>query len=401
MHILRKIAVILLKTVASLLLIAMLAMVVTGISLVYRFHKLTAFEGPDIFNPYRNFKKEAPWKRANFHTHTKVDGIFNECDHTPEQVYQALKQFNYDIVTFSNHNQITNHPFDPKLQVNLYEHGYNLLKYHKLVFGSDKVNLFDNLLPIFTFQKQFQLDYLRDNSDIVVLNHPLRTTALSISQMQRLSGYQIIELDSGKSTENGYWDAALSAGRYSFALANDDLHYPDRSRAIAVRCNFLQTQSESYQDIKNTLLDGCYYSMRIPDYGNGEWSTKIEKNKTIPYVKNIGLKDGAVYIALSQRADSIKVTGQNCATLSLAVATDSLGYKMLPTDSYSRFTAYFPEGEVIYSNPFARYDAATCVSPFRTDTHSVDMTLTLLYNFILFGIFTVLCVTLYKTIFVW
>ena len=60
MHILRKIAVILLKTVASLLLIAMLAMVVTGISLVYRFHKLTAFEGPDIFNPYRNFKKEAP-----------------------------------------------------------------------------------------------------------------------------------------------------------------------------------------------------------------------------------------------------------------------------------------------------------------------------------------------------
>lgn len=141
--------------------------------------------------------------------------------------------------------------------------------------------------------------------------------------------------------------------------------------------------------------------MRIPDYGNGEWSTKIEKNKTIPYVKNIGLKDGAVYIALSQRADSIKVTGQNCATLSLAVATDSLGYKMLPTDSYSRFTAYFPEGEVIYSNPFARYDAATCVSPFRTDTHSVDMTLTLLYNFILFGIFTALCVTLYKTIFVW
>lgn len=211
MHILRKIAVILLKTVASLLLIAMLAMVVTGISLVYRFHKLTAFEGPDIFNPYRNFKKEAPWKRANFHTHTKVDGIFNECAHTPEQVYQALKQFNYDIVTFSNHNQITNHPFDPKLQVNLYEHGYNLLKYHKLVFGSDKVNLFDNLLPIFTFQKQFQLDYLRDNSDIVVLNHPLRTTALSLSQMQRLSGYQIIELDSGKSTENGYWDAALSA----------------------------------------------------------------------------------------------------------------------------------------------------------------------------------------------
>ena len=48
-----------------------------------------------------------------------------------------------------------------------------------------------------------------------------------------------MELDSGKSTENEYWDWALSAGHYSFGLANDDLHYPDKSSRIAVRCNFL------------------------------------------------------------------------------------------------------------------------------------------------------------------
>lgn len=241
MHIFKKIALILLKSVVSILLLAMLAMVVTGVSLVYRFHKLSAFEGPDIFNPYRNFRKEIGWKRANFHTHTKVDGLLNECEYTPYETYQALERFNYDIVTFSNHNEITQHPFDPDLQVNLYEHGYNLLKFHKLVFGSNKVNPFDHLLPIFTFQKQFQLDYLKKQSDIVVFNHPLRTTALTDFQMRRLGGYHIIELDSGKSTENSYWDSALSAGRYSFALANDDLHYPDRSRAIAVRCSFLCT----------------------------------------------------------------------------------------------------------------------------------------------------------------
>ncbi len=141
--------------------------------------------------------------------------------------------------------------------------------------------------------------------------------------------------------------------------------------------------------------------MRLPDYGNGDWSVKEEKNRDIPYIKNIGVKDGAVYIALSEAADSIKVTGQNSTTLSLATATDSLGYIMQPTDPYSRFTAYFPEGEVIYSNPFARYDASVSLSPFATDTHSVDTILTLLYNFILFGVFTALCVTLYKTLFVW
>ena len=47
--------------------------------------------------------------------------------------------------------------------------------------------------------------------------------------MQKLGGYRIMELDSGKSTENEYWDWALSAGHYSFGLANDDLHYPDKS----------------------------------------------------------------------------------------------------------------------------------------------------------------------------
>lgn len=401
MRIFKKITLILLKSVASLLLLAMLALVVTGVSLVYRFHKLSAFEGPDIFNPYRNFKKEIGWKRANFHTHTKVDGLLNECDYTPMETHKALERFDYDIITFSNHNKITPHPFDPELQVNLYEHGYNLLKFHKLVFGNDKVNPFDHLLPIFTFQKQFQLDYLRDQSDIIVFNHPLRTTALTDSQMQRLGGYHIIELDSGKSTENSYWDSALSSGRYSFALANDDLHHPDRSRAIAVRCSFLCTPSASYKDIKSTLLGGCYYSMRLPDYGNGDWSVKVQKNRDIPYIKNIGVKDGAVYIALSEAADSIKVTGQGSTTLSLATATDSMGYTMLPTDPYSRFTAYFSDGEVIYSNPFARYDASASLSPFATDTHSVDTVLTLLYNFMLFGLFTFLCVTLYKTLFVW
>ena len=30
--------------------------------------------------------------------------------------------------------------------------------------------------------------------------------------MQKLGGYRIMELDSGKSTENEYWDWALSAG---------------------------------------------------------------------------------------------------------------------------------------------------------------------------------------------
>lgn len=385
------------KAIVSLLMVALLAIVMTSFSLVYDFQKPTPFSGNDIFNPYRNLDTAHCWKRANFHTHTRVDGLLNECNYTPEQTLEFYDQLGYDIVTFSNHNALTSHPTDSSLQVNLYEHGYNLCKFHKLVFGSSRVWHFDNLLPIFTSQMQFQIEQLKQQGDIIVLNHPLRTNSLSNNQLEKIGGYNIIELDSGKSTENSYWDAALSAGRYSFGIANDDLHHPDRTRAIAIRCNLLCTPTAEYNDIRTTLLDGCYYSMRVPDYGDGDWEQKRGQNRHLPYIRNIGLNDNNIFITLSEAADSIKVTGQGHRTLAVAYNTDSLGYAMAPTESYGRFTAYFAEGEVIYSNPFARYDSNSSDSPFST-TYSINILLTVLYNLIVALLAALL---VYKTIKLW
>ena len=103
-------------------------------------------------------------------------GILNECEYWPAETDEAYRKFGYDIVTFSNHNELTLHPYDSLLQVNVYEHGINLFKYHKLVFGCDEVNRFDHLIPLFASQKQFQLDLLGKESDFIQMNHPLRTT---------------------------------------------------------------------------------------------------------------------------------------------------------------------------------------------------------------------------------
>ena len=102
--------------------------------------------------------------------------------------------------------------------------------------------------------------------------------------MEKVYGYDIIELDCKDDTECEYWDWALSAGRYSFALANDDLHYPDKTHRIARRCSFICSPSGRYEDIKRVLLEGGYYSMRIPDYGDGDWEIKTRKNHELPYV---------------------------------------------------------------------------------------------------------------------
>lgn len=374
----------------------LLVFVLTSISPVYRFAAPKPFSGDDIFNPYRNIDTSLSWKRANFHTHTQVSGPLNECHHTPKQVYDSLAGFGYDIVTFSNHNELTAHPFDSSLQVNVYEHGYNLFKYHKLVFGSDKVIHFDNLLPIFNFQKQFQLDFLSKTCDFIQLNHPSRTISVTKRLMQRLTGYRIIELDSGKTTEQEYWDWALSAGHYSFALANDDLHYPDRTRCTAVRCNFLNTASARYRDIKKTLLEGGYYCMRVPDFGHGDWKIKHLKNKALARIKSIGMQDSTIYMSVSQCADSIKVTGQDHTTLKLAANTDTISYAFRPNDAYARLTAYFPDGEVIYSNPFARYDADKAESPFVVAKHAIDIPLTILFNLVIAAVAALIIYAIYR-----
>lgn len=372
------------KALGCLFLLVLIAVLVTGVSPVYDFPRPTPFSGPDIFDPYAKRDTAEAWKRANFHTHTRVKGPmpWNECAVWPYPTYAAYRKLGYDIITFSNHNELTEHPFDSLLQVNVYEQGYSPFKFHKLVFGSRKVKHFDPLLPLLASQKQWELERLGRGSDFVQINHPYRTWGMSRRHMASLSGYELMELDTGISTENEYWDWALSAGHYSFGVANDDLHKPNLSHRIGVRCNFLQVPSGRYEDLRTCLSDGCFYAMRVPDYGHGDWAVKIEKNAQLPAVRDIGLRDGCIYVRLSEKADSIRVNGQDHAVLALVCDADSLSYRMKPSDAYARITAFFPEGEVIYTQPFARYDAALSARPADVPPR-VNWPMTFLWNLFL------------------
>ena len=387
----------LLRVVGAIVLFVVALFVVGSVSPIYDFAPMRKFEGRDIYNPYKNFETSG-WKRANFHTHTRVEGLLNECEYWPDKVLEAYEALGYDIVTFSNHNELTLHPKGEAYQVDLYEHGYNLLKFHKLTFGAEGVLAFDHLVPLLASQKQFQIELLMRDADIVQLNHPLRTPTLSKSQMEQLSGYKLIELDSGKSTENEYWDWALSAGRYSFGVANDDLHYPDRTSKIARRCTFLATPSARYEDILKTLNEGCFYSMRLPDYGNGDWEIKRKQNREIPYIKQISLDEGVITIRFSEPASLIKMVGEGHKTLLVCEDSDSIVYPMKESDPYARATAHFADGEVIYTNPFARYDASQEESPFDAESPQINLFLTILFNLLLAVILSADIYAFYKYI---
>jgi hypothetical protein len=383
----RKLLSIIGKVLGTLLLLVVLLAIVTDFSPIYNFRAPRPFSGPDIFNPYASLDSTLGWKRANFHTHTRVSGPWplNECPYDAAYTDSVYRSLGYDIVTFSNHNEIIKHPYDASLQVNVYEQGYSPFKFHKLVFGSPSVRHWDPILPFLTSQKQFELDQLGKDADFIQINHPYRTNAFPRSQIEKLSGYQIMELDTHISTENEYWDWALTAGHYSFGLANDDLHHPERHWLTAIRCNFLNTPSGRYEDLKQTLLGGCYYAMRVPDYGNGDWEVKRQKNRELPSVEGIGLDGNTLYLTLSRRADSIRVNGAEHRTLAMAIDTCAIRYTLPETEPYARLTAFFPDGAVIYTNPFARYDARVQESPFYNAPQPVNTPLSLLFN-LLWGV---------------
>ena len=118
----------------------------------------------------------------------------------------------------------------------------------------------------------------------------------------------------------------------------------------------------------------------LKNAGKGNWEVKYNRNRNLPYVTEIGMKDSTIFIGLSTPADSIKVTGQSHATLMKVSDCDRAEYTLQPTDAYARITAYLPEGEVIYTNPFARYDSAISSSPYDNTPQKVDIMLTILFN---------------------
>ena len=381
------------KSVVTLLLVAVCIVLATSLSPIYNFAEPKPFSGSDIFNPYSNVDTITTWKRANFHTHTRIDSHLNECEYSPEATVEAYDKLGYDIVTITNHNYRTPHPHHEEYAL-AYEHGYNLLKYHKLVFGAERVMLFDHLLPILPSQRQWQLDMLGAECDFLQINHPLRTPLTSDDIMRKLSGYMIMELDSGHSTECEYWDVALSAGHYSFGLANDDLHHPDRSDKIARRCNFLFSPSTEWRDVARTLREGGYYSMRLPDYGSGDWEQKYAANSNLPRITSIGVNGNTIYLSLSQKAEKIVAYGSEHRTLVELSNADRVDYLLAHNEPYARFVIYFDSGEVIYTNPFARYDKSRGDYPTTNSEHSVNITLTILYNLLLAALCSVTLVAI-------
>lgn len=376
------------KILTTIILFVIFGVAVFSVSPIYRFQGPEPFTGDHIYNPYADFDSTIGWKRACLHTHTKVDKGINECPYYPDVVYEDYMSYGYDILGFSNHQALTPHPVDPDLYIAIYEHGYNLFKFHLNPFGVRKVEKFDHLLPILLSQKQFMIDRLAEDGDFVQFNHPNRTLTINKKVMEHLSGYRLIEGDSGfgegdhgSGTSLRHWDEALSAGRYAHNNINDDNHNSKNHAAIARRCSWINTPTPYYEDVKEELLKGNFYTTRVPDFGNGDMEAKIAGNMSLPRIKDIGMSGDTIYMRLSAPAAMIKAISQNGITVDSITGSDEIRYVMRAEDPYVRLTAWYDDGTTVYTNAFARFSEGD--SPYREFPHPVRWGMTILWNLML------------------
>jgi len=358
---------------------------------IYDFHEGEPFHGESIYNPYADLDTSLGWSRTNLHTHTHATKWINECELYPDSILSIYESYGYDIVAFSNHMELTEYPGEKINQIWVYEHGYNAFQLHNLVFNPVKVCYYDILFPFLTSHKQFKMDIAARNADFIFLNHPDRIRSLTESDMRLLSGYRLTEADCSFDNNGTYlkkWDAALSSGHYVPSLISDDLHKPRLSFKIARRCSFLNVSSPEYSDVKKAMLSGNFFSIHIPDFGDGDMDVKHTHNAALPSVKWIGLHGDTACISLSTDAASIEAIGQDGELRKMLNDTSASSYVMTDTDTYIRFTARFADGTVIFSNPFARWEPSLSTSgtPYADIPHEINWPLTILYNLIVLAL---------------
>ncbi len=374
-----------------LLILALVSLLILSeMSPIYSFKESGQFEGDFIYDPYASYNAEYGWKRTNIHTHTHASNWINECEYYPDSVLDFYRQYGYDYVFFSNHMELTTYPADSQCDIPLYEHGYNFAKLHNLSFNPKRINYYDILIPFMTSQIQFKMDVLRKGCDFIFLNHPDRTNFIGDEQMQKLSGYRLLESDCGFDEDDTYghkWDVALSSGHYVLSAISDDLHKPTRSERIARRCCFINSQSASYDDITEALLKGNFYSVHLPDYGDGDFAVKTAANHNIPSVVSIGAHLDTLCLELDSRAAVIQAIGQDGVVVDTVMNASYMSYVMKSSDSYVRFVARYPQGEVIFLNPFARWDGDSSFgTPYTEIEHPINIFLTVLYNLLIVGL---------------
>lgn len=307
----------------------------------FHFEEQSPFEGPVLYNPYEGLHL-SPWVKCNFHAHARAwNGVTNGKGNAAD-IHQAYRSLNYGVHCVSNYQAIDSTDSDDKAFITAYEHGYNLNKTHQLVLGSRRVLWLDYLLPQTIHNKQYVLSRLQTPGSLTILNHPEIRQGYTGQDLERLMGYDCMEVLNPAAISTDEWDAALSAGKKVFIVGNDDIHNIATGERPGRMCTFVNIPHNEGPQVLEALRAGRSYGVVIG---------KSQPVESIPVLESMTIRGQTVTIEMDQPAEVIEVTGQHGKRLALCRNTNNATFDLQKSDHYARTTVRYKNSTTLYLNP--------------------------------------------------
>lgn len=383
---------ILLYTVLAILLLLLLIVVYNYVTCpIYSFAEPKPFSGHNIYNPYKNIKGKTLIK-ANFHAHTAAYGGITFGTSTAEELVEIYERYGYDISSISNYQNISTYQEGKSNYIPAYEHGYNIFKFHQLNIGAKSVVWKDYPFYLSINNKQNLINSLKSHSELVAICHPKFTNFLTYKDMEKLSNYALIEVVSGMAHSSSYWDAALSAGRLSFAVGNDDSHDMTNIFDYSKACTMIYVDSISNKNVYKSLYEGAAFAIEIPMVSDSTHRMTLSR-EVYEKINEISLKDDTIVVSLNHVASHVEFVGQNGEIKEKFNNVNVAKYHFKTEDTYIRLQIEFGKGLIFYLNPFLRYDSS--IEEYR-DLNKIDYLKSTIYWTICFLILSFLGYRLYK-----
>jgi len=312
---------------------------------IYNFPKEEPFKGGFIHNPYENLPDSS--YRANFHAHTVAWKKITNGHNSEEDLYNEYTKRGYDIVGISNYHKISDYVKDfSDLYIPEYEHGYNVLKSHYLSINPDGVSYFDYPLFQLSSHKQKVIEKLKEKNAIVAMAHPKFGGGRTFSDMKKLVHYDFTEVLNHYRISDEYWDQALSAGRLTYVMGNDDTH-DIRKEATFRIWNIIHSNTRNTDSILNHMKAGQNYAVSSQN--------EICDNTLASCLLN---NTNTFEVTLTESADKIEFIGQNGVVKKVLENTSKGSYTFTKDDTYIRVVARNVNSD-LYMNPLLKFDGKT------------------------------------------
>ncbi|MGE0562050.1 MAG: hypothetical protein AB7O47_09555 [Flavobacteriales bacterium] len=352
-------------------------------SVFYSFVPNTPFTGNVFYNPYQDVNGE--WIKANFHAHSKLALGLTNGDNTMKQMFEKYDSLNYDLPCLSNYNSITL-KHDRSFYTNVYEHGLNIGFTHQLVLNATDASVFDYPFFQFTSGKQYIINKLKTEDNLIALAHPSFKTGYGLEELEVLKNYDLMEVVSPRATSIEHWDKALTSGKIVWAIGNDDSH-SNADEDCGVVWTMINVSKRDNNTVIESLKDGkCY-------------ATKGWFGQEMNELKSLTIHDNNYQLELMQNADSITLISDKGKVVATAVNAKTISYNILPENSYVRAEIFETEEWNTYTRMYINPVIRTLNGSI--DTSIVNQQISWIKTIFFFTILVLLHLFVVRTIIKW